>query len=293
MAIELGRIGVWSRELRFHRDRAAARDAVAEIEQLGYSAVFIPDVGGPVLEAAGELLGATSTLVLATGILNIWMHSPEYVAAGREGLEREHPGRFALGLGASHAAVVDGESPGRYRRPLSAMREFLGRLDAAAPPVPAEARILAALGPRMLELARERAGGAHPYLVTVEQTAAARRALGPERVLAPELSVVLDADRARALAAARAHLADYLALPNYTASFLRAGFAEEDLAGGGSERLVSAIVACGDEGAIAGRVGGHLEAGADHVCVQVIHPGGDEYLAREQWRRLAPALLEL
>lgn len=291
MARSLGRIGVWSRELRFHADRAAAADAARELEGLGYGALFVPDVGGPVLEAVEELLDATDSIALATGILNIWMHEPAYVAAGLARLEAAHPGRFTLGLGASHAAVVDGESPGRYRRPLSAMRDYLDRLDLAAPPVPAEARILAALGPRMLELARERAAGAHPYLVTVAQTAAARAALGPGRLLAPELSVVLDGDRERGLAAARAHLAGYLQLPNYTASFRRAGFGEEDLAGGGSERLVSAIVACGGEEEIADRVGKHLAAGADHVCIQVVHPGGDEYLAREEWRRLAPALL--
>jgi probable F420-dependent oxidoreductase len=145
----------------------------------------------------------------------------------------------------------------------------------------------------MMELSRDRAAGAHPYLVTVEQTAAARDTLGPDRVLAPELSVVLDDDRARGLAAAREHLAGYLTLPNYTANFRRAGFDESDIAEGGSDRLVDAIVAIGDEEAVARRVGEHLAAGADHVCVQVVHPGGDEYLAREEWRRLAPALLAL
>lgn len=288
----LGRIGVWSRELRFHEDRGAAADAVRELERLGYGTVFIPDVGGPVLEAAAELLGLTSTLTVATGVLNIWMHDAASVAAGRARLERDHGGRFALGLGASHAAVVDGETPGRYRRPLSAMREYLDRLDVAEPPVAAADRFLAALGPRMLELARERSAGAHPYLVTVEQTAAARAALGPRALLAPELGVVLEADRDRALAAARAHLAGYLTLPNYTRNFLRGGFAEADLRGGGSERLVDALLACGDEEAVRRRVAEHLEAGADHVCVQIVHPGGDEYLAREEWRRLAPALLE-
>jgi probable F420-dependent oxidoreductase len=145
----------------------------------------------------------------------------------------------------------------------------------------------------MMELSHDRAAGAHPYLVTVEQTAAAREVLGADRVLAPELSVVLDGDRARGLAAAREHIAGYLTLPNYTANFKRAGFEDADLADGGSERLVDSIVAIGDEATVARRVGEHLGAGADHVCVQVVHPGGDEYLAREEWRRLAPALLGL
>jgi probable F420-dependent oxidoreductase len=173
------------------------------------------------------------------------------------------------------------------------MRAYLAELDAATPPVPRSERLLAALGPRMLELARERAAGAHPYLVTVEQTVATREALGADRVLAPELSVVLEADRERGLAKAREHIAGYLTLPNYTANFRRAGFADADLADGGSRRLVEAIVAIGDEGSIAARVGEHLAAGADHVCIQIVHPGGDEYLARDEWRRLAPALLEL
>lgn len=293
MAIRLGRIGVWSRELRFHEDRPAAIDATRELEALGYQAAWIPDVGGPVLEAADELLRATDAIAVATGILNIWMHGAGEVARGRAALERDHPGRFALGLGASHAAVVDDGEPGRYRRPYSAMRAYLAELDASTPPVASGERLLAALGPRMLELAREQAAGAHPYLVTVEQTAAAREALGAGRVLAPELSVVLDADRERGLAAARKHLAGYLTLPNYTANFHRAGFAEADLADGGSPRLVEALVAVGDEGAVAARVGEHLAAGADHVCIQIVHPGGDEYLARDEWRRLAPALLEL
>jgi probable F420-dependent oxidoreductase len=293
MAIRLGRIGVWSRELRFHEDRGAAADAARELEALGYGAAWIPDVGGPVLEACDELLAATESIAVATGIVNIWMHDAEYVARGRADLERDHPGRFALGLGASHAPVVDADNPGRYQRPYSAMRAYLEELDLATPPVPAAERILAALGPRMMALSRDRAAGAHPYLVTVEQTAAAREVLGPDRVLAPELSVVLDPDPERGRAAAREHIAGYLTLPNYTANFHRAGFEDADLADGGSDRLVDAIVAHGDEEAIAARVGEHLAAGADHVCIQVVHPGGDEYLAREEWRRLAPALLEL
>ncbi len=293
MANGLGRVGVWSRELRFHEDRGAALDAARELEALGYGAAWIPDVGGPVLEACAEILDATESIAVATGIVNIWMHEAGYVARGRADLERDHPGRFTLGLGASHAPVVDADSPGRYAKPYSAMRTYLEELDLTEPPVPAAERILAALGPRMMELSRDRAAGAHPYLVTVEQTAAAREVLGTDRVLAPELSVVLDDDRAGGLAKAREHLAGYLTLPNYTANFKRAGFEDGDLADGGSDRLIEAIVAIGDESAIASRVGEHLAAGADHVCVQVVHAGGDEYLALPEWRRLALPLLEL
>jgi probable F420-dependent oxidoreductase len=293
MPIRLGRVGIWSRELRFHEDRPEAADAARELERLGYGAAWIPDVGGTVIEACDELLRATRSIAVATGIINIWMHEAETVARGRAALERDHPGRFTLGLGASHAPVVDADGPGRYRRPYSAMRAYLDALDRARPPVAAPERILAALGPRMTTLARDRAAGAHPYLVTVEQTAAARAVLGSGRILAPELSVVLEVDRDRGLAAAREHLAGYLTLPNYTANFRRAGFDDADLSGGGSERLVDALVAIGDEGAIARRVGEHLAAGADHVCIQVVHPSGDRYLPRAEWRRLAPVLLAL
>jgi probable F420-dependent oxidoreductase len=286
----LGRVGVWSRELRFHPDRDAARDAAAELEQLGYGALWIPDVGGDVLGAIGEMLVATSSIAVATGILNIWMHDAADVAAGVEAFAAGD--RLLIGLGASHAAVVDADAPGRYAKPLTAMREYLDELDAAVPPLPADGRILAALGPKMLDLARERTGGAHPYLVPVAHTAQARERLGPERLLAPELGVAYSPDLVAARDVARAHVADYLALPNYANSFRRSGFTEEDLAGGGSDRLVDALVAYGDEERIAARVAEHLEAGADHVCVQVVGQR-DEGLAREAWRRLAPALVGL
>jgi probable F420-dependent oxidoreductase len=279
----LGRVGVWSRELRFNDDRGAARDAAAELEALGYGALWIPDVGGDVLGAVGEMLDATSSIAVATGILNIWMHDAGAIASGLAAL----PGgdRFLLGLGASHAAVVD-----VYAKPLTAMREYLEALDAAG--LPASDRILAALGPKMLDLSRDRAGGAHPYLVDVAHTAAARDRLGDDKLLAPELSVAFSDDLDAARALARAHVAGYLELPNYANNFRRLGYSDEDFAGGGSDRLVDALVAYGDETRIAARVAEHLAAGADHVCVQVVGQT-DEALAREQWRRLAPALTSL
>jgi probable F420-dependent oxidoreductase len=279
----LGRVGVWSRELRFHADRDAARDAAAELEALGYGALWIPDVGGDVLGAVGEMLDATATIAVATGILNLWMHDAASVASGLAAL----PGgdRFLLGLGASHAAVVDA-----YAKPLSAMRDYLDALDAAG--LPASDRILAALGPKMLDLSRDRAGGAHPYLVDVAHTAAARERLGDDKLLAPELSVAFSDDLSVARAAARAHVADYLALPNYSNNFRRLGFGDEDFTDGGSDRLVDALVAYGDETRIATRVAEHLAAGADHVCIQVVGQQ-DEALALEAWRRLAPTLTAL
>jgi len=285
----LGRVGIWSPELRFHADRAEALDAAAELEELGFGALFIPDVGGDVLGAAGELLAGTRAIPVVTGILNIWMHGAGEVAAGVAALERRHPGRFLLGLGASHAEVVDAEGPARYARPLSAMRDYLDALDAGAAPVPPRRRILAALGPRMLELARERADGAHPYFVTPEHTRGAREILGGGRLLAPEVSVLLDPDPVRALERARAWVAHVLRLPNYVASLRRLGFDDGAMADPVGEELVRALVAFGGEQAIADCVAAHHEAGADHVAVHVIDAG--ETLPREDWRRLADLLL--
>jgi len=281
------RVGVWARELRFHPDGGEIAEAASELDELGYAALWIPDAGGDVFGAADLLLGATRSTRIATGILNIWMHDAAVVA--RETVRRhdEHEGRFVLGLGASHATLVKD-----YSRPWSAMRDYLDALDAASPPLPASARLLAALGPRMLALAGERAGGAHPYLITVDHTRRARELLGDGAVLAPEVPVVLDTDPASARERARAHVADYLELPNYARNLLRLGFTEEDMRDGGSDRLVDAIVATGDEEAIAARVAEHLAAGADHVCIQVVGPMGQP-LPRETWRRLAPALTGL
>jgi probable F420-dependent oxidoreductase len=279
----LGRIGIWSRGMRYGPDRAAAAAAAGELEALGYGAVWLPDTGGDVLGAVAGVLEATTSLAVATGILNIWMHEPAHVARGCAALHRDHAGRFVLGLGASHEAIVKE----RYARPLSKMREYLDALDAAEPPVRPERRVLAALGPRMLELARERAAGAHPYLVTPEHTRRAREILGADRALAVEQSVLLEGDPTRGLERARAFVADYLQLPNYVASFRRLGFGDDDLQP--SDRLVRALVAFGDEEAIAARVQEHFDAGADHVCLQVIGAGDD--LPLDQWRRLAPAMV--
>ncbi len=279
----LGRVGIWARELRFDPDPAAIADAAAELDEHGWGALWIPDAGGDIFGAVDVLLDATRSATIATGILNIWMQDPEEVA--RETNRRWESGRFVLGLGASHAALVD-----RYAKPYSAMREYLDALDAASPPVPDGTRLLAALGPKMVALSGDRAAGAHPYLVTVEHTRAAREALGPDAVLAPELGVVLDADAARGRDRAREHVADYLELPNYANSIRRLGFGEDDLRDGGSDRLVDAVVAVGDEEAIRARVEEHLDAGADHVCIQVVGPMGQP-LPRETWRRLAPVLL--
>jgi probable F420-dependent oxidoreductase len=279
--------GVWSAGLRYG-DAAQAAEAAHELEELGYSALWLPDVGGDLFGAVERLLTSTTAVTVGTGVLNIWMHSAEEAAREYARLAAASGDRLLLGLGVSHASFINGRDPGRYRRPLSAMREFLDGLDAAAPSVPESARVLAALGPKMLEVARSRAAGAHPYNVTPEHTASARQALGPDRLLAPEHAVALTTDAEEARALGRAHLAHYLALPNYTNNLRRLGFGDDDFADGGSRRLIDALVAWGDEGEIAARVNEHRDAGADHVCVQVLSNEG--WFPLKAWRELAPAL---
>lgn len=284
--MELTGIGVWSGQLRY--DASEAADAAAELDELGYTALWIPDVGGrSVLDAAGNLLGATKRAVIATGILNLWMHEPQDVAARYGALTDQHGDRFLLGIGVSHGPLIDSREPGRYRKPLAATASFLDGLDAAERPVPTESRVLAALGPKMLQLSATRARGAHPYLVTTEHTASARETLGDGPLLLPEQTAILtdDADEARRIGTD--WLRSYLALPNYANNLLRSGFTEDDVKQV-SQRLFDAIIAWGDEGAILGRVAEHHGAGADHVCVQVLTEDPQQF-PREQWRRIAAA----
>src|SRR4051812_30993550 len=231
MPLNLTGTGVWSPSLRHHPDRGAAADAAAELESLGYAAIWLPGFGPrTVFDAAGDLLRATSSVTVATGILSIWNADPQWVAAERAELHDAYDGRFLLGLGVSHARLVDRDEPGRYRRPLAQMRAYLDSLDAAAPTVLPEARVLAALGPKMLGLARERTLGAHPYLGTPEHTRIAREAVGPEKLVAPELGVVLERDAGRAREIARGFLDPYLGLPNYANNLRRLGFEDADFA---------------------------------------------------------------
>ncbi len=288
MTYELSGTGIWSSALRYG-DLGPAAEAAVELQALGYTAVWLPDIGGDLYTPLANALAATDTLTVATGILNIWMHEPADVGERRRQLVDEHGPRLLLGLGVSHAPLIDMAEAGRYSKPLSKMREYLDGLDAAPDPVPASDRVLAALGPKMLELARTRAGGAHPYLVTPEHTAVAREALGEGPLLAPEQAVVLETDPERARALARTHLAGYLGLPNYANNWFRSGFTPEDTADGGSDRLVDALVVWGDESTIRARVDEHRSAGADHVCIQVL---SDEQLPFDDWRRLAPVLID-
>lgn len=285
--MDLTGIGIWSSQLRYG-DAAESADAAAELDELGFRALWIPDVGGPVFDAVGKLLAATKRTTIATGILNLWMHTPGDVATNFAALTAEHGDRFLLGIGVSHAPVVDSREPGRYRKPLAATASFLDAIDATEQPVPVDRRVLAALGPKMLSLAARRAGGAHPYLVTPEHTATARATLGDGPLLLPEQTVILteSADEARTIGTD--WLRSYLALPNYANNLLRTGFSEDDLTQV-SDRLFNAIIAWGDEDAIVGRVSEHRSAGADHVCIQVLLSDPQSY-PREQWRRIAAAL---
>ncbi|WP_018636978.1 LLM class F420-dependent oxidoreductase [Parafrankia elaeagni] len=286
--MDLSGIGVWSHQLRYG-DPAVAADAAAELETLGFQAVWIPDTGGPVLDVVGALLAATSRVTVATGILNLWMHDPAEIAARTADLAAAHPNRFLMGIGVSHAPIVDAAEAGRYRRPLAAMTAFLDELDKADPPVPAEDRVLAALGPRMLDLAAHRSRGIHPYLVTPEHTRQARERLGEGPLILPEQTAILTTDADEAHAIGRPWLAGYLELPNYQSSMRRLGFTEDDITGV-SDRLFDALIVWGDEAAIGRRVEEHQAAGADHVCLQVLL-ADQRALPRDQWRRLAAALL--
>ncbi|MDT0613375.1 LLM class F420-dependent oxidoreductase [Streptomyces lancefieldiae] len=279
----VGRYGVWSVQLRSEDPAGSGEraEAAAELEQLGFGAAWLG--GNSSARNAAPLVEATSRLVVGTSIQSIWEHAASGTAARFAELEVAHPGRFVLGLGVSHGPRVEG-----YSRPYSTMVGYLDDLDKAG--MTSGHRVLAALGPRMLELARDRAAGAIPYLVTPEHTAQARERLGKGPLLAPEFKVVLDADPTRARATARAYLARYLEFPNYTRNFLRLGFTEADLTDGGSDRLIDAVFAWGDEDTIRARITAFHDAGADHVALQLVENAPADVLPREGWRRLASLL---
>ncbi len=292
----LGRVGVWSFALEA-QSAAAEREAVAEIEALGYPAIWVPESVGSkeIFGHAGLMLSATEKVMVCSGIANIWARDPVAMANGARTVADAYPGRFLLGMGVSHAPSV-ARRGGEYVKPWSHMREYLGAMDAARydgpePERPAS-RVLAALGPRMLELAAERAAGAHPYFVPPEHTAFARGVLGPEPVLAVELTAVLETDPAEARRIARGFAVHYLELPNYNNSLRRMGFSDEDLADGGNDRMIDAVFAWGGVEAIRDKVKTHLDEGADHVCVQVLSADESDVSLR-QLRELAPALLQL
>jgi probable F420-dependent oxidoreductase len=293
----IGRVGVWSGQFDFS-PAPVVRDAAQEVQELGYGALWTGEaVGREVLTAAQLLLAATDSLVVGTGIANVWARDALAMAAGQLAVGEAFPGRFVLGVGVSHQPLLDVRGQD-YGRPLAFMRDYLTAMDhgysvyRAVPPSSAPPRVLAALGPKMLELARDRADGAHTYFVPPEHTARAREILGAGKLLAPEQVCVLSTDASTARELARRHTTSYLRLANYTNNLKRLGFDDGDFADGGNDRLVDTICAWGDVDAVTARVKAHLDAGADHVAVQVLvdDPRG---LPRKEWAELAPALLAL
>jgi probable F420-dependent oxidoreductase len=291
--LDIGRIGIWTFALEL-QPSVQAQAAAAEIESLGYGALWIPEaMGREALTHAGLLLAATRRLTIATGIANVWGRDAMTMAAGQKTLDEAYPGRFLLGLGVSHAPLVEGLRGHRYEKPLSFMRRYLDAMDAApfvaAPPSRPSRRVIGALAPKMLALSAQRSDGAHPYFVPPEHTARAREILGEGPTLAPEQKVLLETDATKARAAARAAMTIYLGLPNYQNNLKWLGYGERDFAGGGSDRLVDAIVAWGDEAAIAKRIQEHRDAGADHVCIQPLRSDGGRTPDERILEALAPA----
>jgi len=291
----LGRIGVWSFALE-KQMAAEEREAAGAIERLGYPAIWIPEAGGSreAFSHAAWLLASTERATIATGIASMWARDPMSAINGARMLADAYPARFVFGVGTSHpqsARVPSGE----YRGPYTRMRAYLDemeRADSTAPEPAVPPRImLAALGPKMLELAAERTHGAHPYFVPVEHTAFARARLGAEPVLAVEQTVVLEPDAGEARRVARWFAADYLALPNYANNLRRMGYTADVVSGRGSDRAIDAVIAWGDVDRVASRVREHLQAGADHVCLQVIS-GDEEDVCLEELGELADAVLE-
>jgi probable F420-dependent oxidoreductase len=272
--MNLGRIGVWRRWQEGSHD-------LGELEALGFTAFWVGS--SPWLAQAREFLERSSTLTVATGILNVWQHEPADVAAQHAELVREFPDRFLLGIGVGHPEVT-----AEYASPLAAMSAFFDGLDAAPQPVPRTQRAAAALGPKMLDLVAERSLGAHTYFNTPEHTRFARERVGPDGLVAAEVAVVVESDDATAREAARMYAARYLAARNYVRNLKRFGFTDGDVADGGSDRLIDAVIPHGSAEAIAETVRAHLDAGADHVCVQPVGHG-DAPMA--DYRALAAALL--
>ncbi|GEE01697.1 LLM class F420-dependent oxidoreductase [Gordonia spumicola] len=288
---DLGPLGVWSYQLDV-LPMAQSRDVAAELDDLGFGALWVPEAfAREPFASAALLLEATRSMTVATGIASLHARTAMTMNAGWRTLTEAFGERFLLGIGVSHQPLVEGTHRSPYSaKPYSGMVEYLDQMDASvfagAQPTVAPRRLLAALGPRMLGLAARRASGAHTYFVPVEHTAAARDCIGADAFLAPAQTVLFETDSTRARAVARGFMARYLALPNYTNNLRRLGYTDDDLAHGGSDRLVDAIVAHGDVADIATRVQQHLDAGADHVAVQVLcedAPG----LPLAQWRDLA------
>ncbi len=292
--MDLGRVGIWTSAFDAHPS-AAAQAAAVELEGLGYRTLWLNEATGrDPFVMAGLLLSATSTLTIALGIANIYARDAMTTAAAQKTLAEAYPDRFLLGLGVSSPVLVEKVRGHDYGKPLSYMKSYLEAMDAApfnavGPAAPPE-RVLAALGPKMLEVSATQANGAHPYLTTPEHTRSARGVLGPDVLLAPEQMVVLESDPSVARAIGRASISFYLRAPGYLANLRRLGFSDDDWADwkAPSDRLVDAIVAYGDVQTVLARVQEHHEAGADHVAVQVLR--GDRQIPTAEWQELARVL---
>jgi probable F420-dependent oxidoreductase len=277
--MDLGAVGVWTTYRQIGEEHAG--EAARLVEELGFGTFWLG--GSPRLPSVAPLLQATERLVVATGIVNVWSYDPAELAAEYARLAEEFPDRLLVGIGIGHP-----EATSQYATPMAAMRGFLDGLDAADTPLARDDRCLAALGPKMLELCRTRSRGAHTYFVGVEHTLAAREALGDGVLLAPELACVVDRDPESARAKARRYAELYLGLRNYTSNLLRHGFTDDDIAQGGSDRLIDAVIPHGGPEDIAVVARAHLKAGADHVCLQ---PVGVRGIPSEEWTALARALV--
>jgi probable F420-dependent oxidoreductase len=277
--MELTKIGIWTSYRTLGEDNAG--EAAKLAEGLGFGAFWLG--GSPRLPTVRPLLAASERMIIATGIVNVWNYDPAELAAEHADLTRDYPGRLLLGIGIGHP-----EATSEYQKPLTTMRKFFDGLDAASQPVPPQERCAAALGPKMLDLSAERSLGTHPYFTPPEHTRFARERIGEAGLVAPELACVVDTDPERARATAREYAKLYLGLSNYTNNLLRFGFTEDDIADGGSDRLIDTVVPHGSADEIATVARAHLDAGADHVCLQTVGINGTP---REQWTALAGSLI--
>lgn len=291
LSATLGSVGFWTFQLD-QEPATRARELAHEVEELGFKAVWIPEGFGSkeAFAHSSILLSGSERIVVATGIANIWARDPMAMSNGSKAIADAWPGRFVLGIGISHEVRASGRGHDYPEHPLAKMREYLEAMDSLpGPDLPAAPRLLAALGPKMIELSAEMAMGAHPYFVPVEHTAEARAILGPEKFLAPEQLVVLESDPGEARAVGREFMSHYLGLPNYANNLRRFGFTDEDMKQPYPDRFVDAVTAWGDVEDIRRRVQEHLDAGADHVSLQVLRADAGEFPI-EELRELAPAL---
>jgi probable F420-dependent oxidoreductase len=292
--IDIGTVGIWQGVFDAHPSEEV-REVVAELDERGWPCLWIPEtVSRDPFVAASVVLGATTNMKVATGIASIWARDAMTTSNATKSLNEAYGGRFLLGLGVSHHTITEWVRKHDYSKPFSTMKEYLERMDKSmfkgVEPAEPPSRVLAALGPRMLELSRDMADGCHPYFVPVEHTAIAREAVGPDKIVAVEQMVVFETDPSTARDIARKHMKVYLSLPNYANNLKRLGFTDDELESA-SDRVVDAIVAWGTLDDVVGRVRAHQDAGASHVCIQVLQADGTA-IPRQAWSDLADALLD-